>query len=116
LGDAEDARTVRSHVFRRPAAGWDAGGVSTPVFAGKGSAGVTVSSRMITTVSALAQPQRFFSERCPAGPKSGVSSKPLAGLRWPDGFVCSGCGGRAAWRLKTRPRVYECSTSIGRNW
>jgi transposase-like protein len=34
----------------------------------------------------------------------------LAGLRWPDGFVCSGCGGRAAWRLKARPRVYECST------
>jgi len=34
----------------------------------------------------------------------------LAELRWPDGFVCSGCGGRAAWRLKARPRVYECST------
>ena len=32
----------------------------------------------------------------------------LAGLRWPGGFVCSGCGGRAAWRLKARPRVYEC--------
>src|ERR1700726_3519504 len=34
----------------------------------------------------------------------------LAGLRWPDGFACSGCGGRQAWRLKTRPRVYECGT------
>ena len=34
----------------------------------------------------------------------------LAELRWPDGFVCSGCGGRAAWRLKARPRVYECGT------
>jgi hypothetical protein len=34
----------------------------------------------------------------------------LAGLRWPGGFVCSGCGGRAAWRLKARPRVYECVT------
>lgn len=22
----------------------------------------------------------------------------LAGLRWPDGFVCPGCGGRQAWR------------------
>src|ERR1700758_5625682 len=33
----------------------------------------------------------------------------LAGLRWPDGFVCSGCGGRQAWRLKARPRVYECA-------
>src|SRR5882724_9665752 len=29
----------------------------------------------------------------------------LAGLRWPDGFVCSGCAGRQ----KARPRVYECS-------
>src|SRR5438445_10006557 len=34
----------------------------------------------------------------------------LAGLRWPGGFVCSGCGGRAAWRLKARARVYECGT------
>src|SRR5258707_15738178 len=34
----------------------------------------------------------------------------LAGLRWPGGFVCSGCRGRVAWRLKTRPRVYECGT------
>ena len=34
----------------------------------------------------------------------------LAGLRWPGGFVCSGCGGRQAWRLKARPRVYECGT------
>jgi transposase-like protein len=33
----------------------------------------------------------------------------LAGLRWPGGFVCTGCGGRAAWRLKARPRVYECA-------
>src|SRR3974377_2409030 len=27
----------------------------------------------------------------------------------PGGFVCVGFGGRAAWRLKARPRVYECS-------
>ena len=33
----------------------------------------------------------------------------LAGLRWPSGFVCAGCGGRAAWRLKARPRVSECA-------
>ena len=33
----------------------------------------------------------------------------LAGLRWPGGFGCSGCGGRQAWRLKARPRVYECT-------
>ena len=33
----------------------------------------------------------------------------LAGLRWPAGFICAGCGGRQAWRLKARPRVYECA-------
>ena len=33
----------------------------------------------------------------------------LAGLHWPGGFVCAECGGREAWRLKTRPRVYEGS-------
>jgi len=34
----------------------------------------------------------------------------LVGLRWPGGFACAGCGGRQAWRLKARPRVYECAT------
>jgi transposase-like protein len=33
----------------------------------------------------------------------------LAQLRWPGGFVCAGCGSRQAWRLKARPRVYECA-------
>jgi hypothetical protein len=33
----------------------------------------------------------------------------LAGLRWPVGFACARCGGRQAWRLKRRPRVYECA-------
>ena len=33
----------------------------------------------------------------------------LAGLRWPAGFTCAGCGGRRAWRLKARPGVYECA-------
>jgi transposase-like protein len=33
----------------------------------------------------------------------------LAQLRWPGGFVCGGCGGREAWRLKARPRVFECA-------
>jgi transposase-like protein len=33
----------------------------------------------------------------------------LAQLRWPGGFVCAGCGGRQAWRLKARPRVFECA-------
>ncbi len=32
----------------------------------------------------------------------------LAGLRWPGGYVCAGCGGRGAWRLKGRARTYEC--------
>jgi hypothetical protein len=27
----------------------------------------------------------------------------FAGLRWPSGFVCSGCSGRMGWRLKARP-------------
>ena len=29
----------------------------------------------------------------------------LAGLRWPGGFACAGCGGGQALRLKTRPGV-----------
>ena len=28
--------------------------------------------------------------------------------RWPDGFVCPGCGERRAALLKTRARLYEC--------
>jgi transposase-like protein len=32
----------------------------------------------------------------------------LAGLRWPGGYVCAGCSGREAWRLKERRRVFEC--------
>jgi transposase-like protein len=32
----------------------------------------------------------------------------LAGLRWPAGYVCARCGGQEAWRLKERPRIYEC--------
>jgi transposase-like protein len=33
----------------------------------------------------------------------------LGQLRWPGGLVCAGCGGHEAWRLKVRPRVYECA-------
>jgi ISXO2-like transposase domain/Transposase zinc-ribbon domain len=33
----------------------------------------------------------------------------LAGARWPDGFVCPGCGGNKAWRLETKPWVHECA-------
>jgi hypothetical protein len=39
----------------------------------------------------------------------------LAGLRWPGGFACAECGGRQAWRLKTRPRVYEVRPATGRS-
>src|SRR5215472_3349039 len=29
--------------------------------------------------------------------------------RWPDGFVCPGCGGGRAWLLKTKAFTYECA-------
>jgi hypothetical protein len=32
----------------------------------------------------------------------------LAAVRWPDGFVCPGCGGGKAWRLESKPWTYEC--------
>lgn len=32
----------------------------------------------------------------------------LSGLRWPGGYACAACGGREAWRLKGRARIYEC--------
>ncbi len=32
----------------------------------------------------------------------------LAGSRWPDGFVCPGCGGREAWVLARR-HLWECA-------
>lgn len=30
----------------------------------------------------------------------------LEALRWPDGFVCPKCGGREAWRVKSRPLTH----------
>src|ERR1700757_5255880 len=33
----------------------------------------------------------------------------LAAARWPDGFVCPGCGGGTAWRLGTKSWTYECA-------
>jgi transposase-like protein len=33
----------------------------------------------------------------------------LAASRWPEGFVCPGCGGRRAWVLERR-HLWECST------
>lgn len=32
----------------------------------------------------------------------------LAARRWPDGFVCPGCGGKRAWLLASRARLFEC--------
>ena len=32
----------------------------------------------------------------------------LFAQRWPEGFVCPGCGRRRAVALKSRPRLYEC--------
>jgi len=29
--------------------------------------------------------------------------------RWPDGFVCPGCGGGRAWLLRTKAFTYECA-------
>ena len=29
--------------------------------------------------------------------------------RWPEGFVCPGCGGGRAWLLKTKAFTYECA-------
>jgi transposase-like protein len=37
----------------------------------------------------------------------------LIAARWPDGFVCPGCGGGKAWRLETKACTYECA-SCGR--
>ena len=33
----------------------------------------------------------------------------LAATRWPDGFVCPGCGGSKAWRLESKSWTYECA-------
>ncbi len=33
----------------------------------------------------------------------------LASLRWPQGFLCAACGGRRAYQLRPRPRVFECA-------
>ena len=37
----------------------------------------------------------------------------LVASRWPNGFVCPGCGGGKAWRLETKAWTYECA-SCGR--
>jgi predicted RNA-binding Zn-ribbon protein involved in translation (DUF1610 family) len=37
----------------------------------------------------------------------------LAATRWPEGFVCPGCGGGRAWALETKAWTFECA-SCGR--
>jgi len=34
----------------------------------------------------------------------------LSAARWPDGFVCPGCGSGKAWRLETKAWTYECAS------
>src|SRR5215471_13218296 len=36
----------------------------------------------------------------------------LAAARWPDGFVCPGCGGGKAWRLETKPQTSVTAGTI----
>src|SRR5262245_26903204 len=36
-------------------------------------------------------------------------AKYLFERRWPEGFVCPGCGGGRAWALKTKPFTYQCA-------
>lgn len=45
-------------------------------------------------------------------PDDQACAEHLAGKRWPGGFVCPHCGSSKAWRLATRPWVYQCG---GRN-
>ena len=33
----------------------------------------------------------------------------LVQRRWPDGFVCPGCGSKRAWRLEAKPWTWECA-------
>jgi predicted RNA-binding Zn-ribbon protein involved in translation (DUF1610 family) len=33
----------------------------------------------------------------------------LIATRWPDGFICPGCGGGKAWQLETKAWTFECA-------
>lgn len=41
-------------------------------------------------------------------PDEEICAAYLAARRWPDGFVCPGCGGKRTWRLPSRVRLLEC--------
>ena len=45
--------------------------------------------------------ERFASE--------GVCAEYLFARRWPEGFVCPGCGDGRAWLLKTKAFTYQCA-------
>ena len=47
--------------------------------------------------------QRFSGE--------GACAKYLFAARWPQGFVCPGCGTSKAWELQTKPWTWECFLS-----
>jgi hypothetical protein len=51
---------------------------------------------------------RSLSEFQMAFPDEGSCVAFLFKRRWPDGFVCPGCGKRRAVALKSRPRLCEC--------
>ena len=51
---------------------------------------------------------RSLAEFQKAFPDEASCSAFLFRRRWPDGFVCPGCGKRRAATLKSRPRLYEC--------
>ena len=44
---------------------------------------------------------------------NGACAEYLFKRRWPEGFVCPGCGSGRAWLLKTKAFTYEC-TACGR--
>src|SRR6476659_9867225 len=39
----------------------------------------------------------------------GVCAEYLFARRWPEGFVCPGCGDGRAWLLKTKAFTYQCA-------
>jgi hypothetical protein len=44
-------------------------------------------------------------------PDEAACAEHLARTRWPEGFVCRGCGCRAAWRIPSRtPLTFACKT------
>jgi transposase-like protein len=42
-------------------------------------------------------------------PSEAACIQTLAQRRWPDGYICAGCGGPRSYQLKSRPRVFECA-------